>query len=143
MVVSMNEYRYSDIEVGEKETFSAIITEKMMQQFLEITGDVNPLHNDREFAKSHNYPDKVAYGMLTASFLSTMAGVYLPGKNSLIMETQTKFVKPVFCGDTLTIEGKVAEKDDRFQIIILKVTIQNQNHEKVCKAEMKVRVLDE
>ncbi|MBQ9091319.1 MAG: hypothetical protein IJY52_03500, partial [Anaerotignum sp.] len=48
--------------------------------FLAITGDINPLHNDQEFAQKQGHPDKVAFGMLTASFLSTLAGVYLPGR---------------------------------------------------------------
>lgn len=139
----MNEYKYSDITLGMEESFQVTITEQMLESFREITGDNNPLHNEEEFAKKRGYESRVAYGMLTASFLSTLAGVYLPGKNSLIYETQTKFAKPVFIGDVLTIRGTVDELNDLFQVFTMKVVISNQKGEKVLRGKMKVGVLNE
>ena len=78
--------------------------------------------------------------MLTSSFLSTIAGVYLPGKYSLIHSVETKMLKPVLLGDALTIEGVVSEKHDIFQMIVLKVTIKNQNEEKVLKGKMQIGI---
>ena len=105
-----------------EEQFSVTITEQMMQQFREMTGDVNPLHCDETFAKEKGFDGKVAYGMLTASFLSTMAGVYLPGEDSLIQSVEVKFVKPVFPGEEITFTGKVSEVNDTFRFLVLKVT---------------------
>ena len=138
----MNEYKYEEIEVGHKESFTVTITEDMMSSFCAITGDINPLHNDVDYAVSKGHPGKVVYGMLTASLLSTLAGVYLPGKNSLIHEVRIKFSKPVYIGDTLTVEGVVDEKHDVYSLIVLKVMIRNQNGDKVCKATMQVGVDD-
>ena len=139
----MNEYKYSDIVTGMEEHFQVTVTEQMMENFLAITGDVNPLHNDKEFAIRKGYENRVVYGMLTASFLSTLAGVYLPGKNSLIYETQIKFVKPVFPGDELTVSGTVEEKNDLFQVFTMKVVIRNQKGEKVLRGSMKVGILND
>lgn len=139
----MNNYTYEEIEVGHTESFSVTVTEEMMRKFLEITGDVNPLHNDEEYAKGKGNPTRVVYGMLTGSFLSTLAGVYLPGRRSLIQEVKIKYARPVFVGDTLNIEGKVDEKNDTFSLIIIKVVIKNQNNEKVCRATMQVGVTDD
>ena len=139
----MNEYKYSDIVKGMEEHFQVTVTEQMMENFLAITGDVNPLHKDKEFAMRKGYENRVVYGMLTASFLSTLAGVYLPGKNSLIYETQTKFAKPVFPGDELTVSGTVDETNDLFQVFTMKVVIRNQKGEKVLRGSMKVGVLNE
>ena len=118
----MNHYTFEEITVGMEEQFSVTITEQMMQQFREMTGDVNPLHCDETFAKEKGFDTKVAYGMLTASFLSTMAGVYLPGENSLIQSVEVKFVKPVFPGEEITFTGKVSEVNDTFRFLTLKVT---------------------
>jgi 3-hydroxybutyryl-CoA dehydratase len=139
----MNEYSYNEIDVGLTEQFKVTVDEAMLNFFLKITGDVNPLHNDSKFAQSKSYPDRIAYGMLTASFLSTLAGVYLPGKNSLIHSVETKFVNPVFIGDNLLIKGLVTEKNDTFQLLVLKVVITNQKNQKVLKGIMKVGVLNE
>ena len=64
-------YKISDISVGMKESFKRTITAEMMQRFMEITADENPLHVDESYAKSKGFPNRVAYGMLTASFIST------------------------------------------------------------------------
>ena len=136
----MNEYRFDEIEVGQKERFSVTITEEMIEHFRTLTGDVNPLHQDADYAKEKGYPDKVCFGMLTASFLSTMAGVYMPGKYSLIQSVEVKFSKPVFAGDEICFTGKVSEKNDTFRFIKLKVDGVNQNGEKKLKAVMQIGV---
>lgn len=136
----MNEYRFDEIAEGQKESFSVTITEEMIESFRALTGDVNPLHQDADYAKEKGYPDKVCFGMLTASFLSTMAGVYMPGKYSLIQSVEVKFSKPVFAGDEICFTGKVSEKNDTFRFIKLKVDGVNQNGEKKLKAVMQIGV---
>ena len=136
----MNEYRFDEIAEGQKESFSVTITEEMIENFRTLTGDVNPLHQDADYAKEKGYPDKVCFGMLTASFLSTMAGVYMPGKYSLIQSVEVKFSKPVFAGDEICFTGEVSEKNDTFRFIKLKVDGVNQNGEKKLKAVMQIGV---
>ena len=80
----MKEYRFEEISLGLSESFEVEITREMMDKFQDISGDVNPLHNDTEFAKVRGYEDRVVYGMLIASQISTLGGVYLPGKYCLI-----------------------------------------------------------
>ena len=136
----MKEYIYDELYVGQEEAFSVHLTAEMMENFRNITGDLNPLHVDERFARDRGFPDKVAYGMLTASFLSTLAGVYLPGKNSLIHSVSVEFPKPVFVGDTLEIRGIITEKDDRFHVITVKIAIRSQQN-KVCRGSMKIGVI--
>jgi len=138
----MNQYTYDEIKIGMKESFTVTITEEMRDKFREITGDVNPLHNDLEYANSKGHERCVSFGMMTASFLSTLAGVYLPGEKSLIHKTELNFRKPVFIGDTLTITGEVTEKNDTFNMFEMKVTITNQDDVKVVKGSMRVGVLE-
>ena len=112
----MNRYTFEELTVGQTESYSVTVTEDMLAHFLAITGDCNPLHNDAEFAKKKGYPGRVAYGMLTASFLSTLA-------------------------DTLLVSGEVAEKNEHFPVIKLKVVITNQKKEKVLRGSMQIGVL--
>lgn len=139
----MNEYRYNDLEIGMAESFKVTITNKMMESFLDITGDYNPLHLNEDYAKSKSFPQRVVYGMLSASFFSTLGGVYLPGKYCLIQSVETKFVSPIFVGDILRIEGVIKEKNDTVHQVVIKTTIYNQDNVKVCRGEMKVGVLNE
>jgi acyl dehydratase len=50
-----------------------------MERFREDSGDINPLHLDRDYARARGFPDVVVYGLLASSFYSTLVGVYLPG----------------------------------------------------------------
>lgn len=138
----MNTYTYEEIELGHKESFEVTVTEDMQNSFRQITGDINPLHKDEEYAKNKGYANKVVFGMLTASFYSTLAGVYLPGEKSLIHSVEVKFSKPVYVGDVLTIEGKVDEKNDTYRLIRIKASIKNQKGEKVSKASMQIGLID-
>lgn len=137
----MNEYKYADIQIGQEESFEVVINEEMMNSFKEITGDINPLHNDVSYAKEKGFDERIVYGMLTSSFLSTLAGVYLPGKYSLIQNVSLGFSKPVFVGEKLTVTGKVTEKNDTFKFIVLKVLISNEKGEKKIKGNMQIGVI--
>lgn len=136
----MKHYQYDEIKVGMEEKFQIEITEQMLDVFCTLTGDENPLHCDEEYAKEKGKKGRVAYGMLTASFLSTLAGMYLPGEKSLIQSVEVKFLKPVYIGDVLEIKGVVEEKHDVFQRIELKVTATRNGTEKVLKGKMKIGI---
>lgn len=139
----MNRYQLEDISVGMTERFTVTVTDTMLAQFRDMSGDLNPLHNDEAFATARGYKGRVVFGMLCASLYSTLAGVYLPGENCLLHEVSTKFKKPVFVGDTLTVEGTVAEKSDAVNQITVKAVIRNQDSEIVNRAVIKAGVLSE
>lgn len=138
----IREYRYEETAVGTRETFSVTVTEKMLEDFYAITQDNNPLHRDQAYAVQKGYADRVVYGMLTASLFSTLAGVYLPGRYSLIHSVETKFLRPVYVGDELTVSGVVKEKEDACRMLILQLLITNQNGDKVVKGRMQIKMLD-
>lgn len=137
----MKHYSYEEIQIGTKESFTVEITEEMLDSFRSITGDENPMHTDEEFAMSKGYKGRIAYGMLTSSFMSTLAGMYLPGERSLILGVEAEFPKPVFVGDIITFEGEVKEKNDTFNMIVLKVTGRNAEGLKVLRGKMKIQII--
>ena len=139
----MNEYRITDLSAGQQESFTVTVTEDMMAKFRAITGDINPLHVRDDFAKEKGFPQRVAYGMLTASLISTLGGVYLPGKYCLIQGVEIRFAKPVFIGDVLEVTGEAVKVDRDLRYLEIKVTIRNQRNEKVLRGLLKAGVMDE
>lgn len=137
----MNQYTFEEILPGMSESFAVTVTPAMLENFKLDTGDENPLHNDPEFAREQGFEGRVAYGMLTASFLSTLAGVYLPGKWCLIQRVETDFPRPVYPGDTLTVQGTVKEKNEAFHNFTLAVRIRNQAGDTVLRGKMQLGVL--
>ena len=136
----MNHYRLADLTPGVTESFTVTITEEMMAQFYAITGDNSPIHMDADYAAGRGYPGRVVYGMLGASFLSTLAGVYLPGEHCLLHGVDLKFAKPIFIGDTLTVTGVVDEVNGTFREITIKASIVNQDGKKVTRAVIRAGV---
>ena len=141
----MNEYTIEEIQVGMSASFKKLITKEMEDSFRVITGDENPLHKEDDFAleiSGGNINGHAAFGMWTASFYSTVAGMYLPGKYSLIHSfDEISFMKPVFVGDELTVNAEVIDKDEALKMIRLKIIIKNQDNKKVSRAKMKVLVM--
>ena len=71
-----------------------------------------------------------------------MAGMYLPGKYSLIHSIdELSFLAPVFIGDVLEVSGKVIDKNIDLKFIVIKVVIKNQDKKTVSRAKMKVLVM--
>lgn len=129
----MNHYILSELAVGQSESFTVTVTPEMMEDFYRLTGDDSPIHRSEEYAAGRGYPGRVVYGMLGASFFSTLAGVYLPGEHCLLHGVEAKFARPVFIGDTLTVKGTVTEVNDTFKEITVKAEIFNQEGKKVTR----------
>ena len=136
----MKSYRFADIHPGLSHSFQVTVTTEMMEKFRDISGDGNPLHTDKEFASQFGHPERVVYGMLTASFYSTLVGMYLPGMYALFHGADISFVSPVFPGDTLTVSGEVVATHEVFRQVELKASITNQHGKKVSRAKIRTGV---
>ena len=137
----MNNYRFEDLKIGMSESFTVTVTEEMMDSFLSLSGDENPLHVDKEFASSQGYSDRVVYGLLTTSFISKLIGVLLPGRYCLLQGIELKYSKPVYVGDILIVRGVVDELHESVQRMTLKVEIINQDEKKVVKGKVEIGFL--
>ena len=136
----MNTYNIEDLYTGQTEQFETEISFEMFNAFRAVTCDTNPLHCDEGYAKNNGFKGRVAYGMLTASFLSTLAGVFLPGERSIIQSVDVRFPRPVYEGDKLLVRGTVTEIHESVRQITVAVEIKNQRDESVLKGKMKVGV---
>ncbi|HEY8132732.1 MAG TPA: MaoC family dehydratase [Thermoanaerobaculia bacterium] len=103
--------RIEDFHVGQHATFTKKFTEEDMRHFTEITGDVNPLHVDEEFARKTKFGRRVLQGMLTASIFSTMVGMLLPGTGAIYRSQTIKFLLPVYLDETVTAHFVVRSID--------------------------------
>lgn len=122
---------FKEIAVGDTATFTTKVTNEDIVTFATLTEDVNPIHIDEEFAKKTMFKGRIAHGMLTASYISTLIGTLLPGKNVVYLSQNCKFTAPVRVGDTLKVVGEITEKKAQKKIMTLKTNIYNQNDELV------------
>ena len=127
MINTFNELSYDDISIGQQESFMIKITESMVEKFSKLSGDLNPLHMDNEFAKSSSFNKRIVHGMLLASFFSQLIGMKLPGKNALYFSQTLNFRSPCYIDDEIEVIGEVTEKSDSTQIITVSTTIFNKS----------------
>ena len=122
--------KFEDIQIGDSVSLKKSIQEKDVEAFARLTGDTNPLHMDESFAKKTKFGARVSHGMLTSSFVSTLIGMNLPGRGSVLTNISLDFKKPVFIGDTLIASIEVTKKILLIKQIFLKISIGNQ-HSKI------------
>ena len=125
MINTINELKYNDIFIGQQERFMINITESIVEKFSNLSGDLNPLHMDNEFAELSSFNKRIVHGMLLASFFSQLIGMKLPGKNALYFSQTLNFRSPCYIDDQIEVVGEVIEKSDSTQIITVSTTIFN------------------
>jgi acyl dehydratase len=130
-----------DFDVGQHVTLTKTFTGDDVQRFIEITGDVNPLHVDAAFAARTRFGRPVLHGMLTASILSTMVGMLLPGTGAIYRAQTLRFLRPVHAGDTVTAHFVVRSVDRERHRLLIEAWIENADGERVLEGECEAGLL--
>ncbi|HWU27074.1 MAG TPA: MaoC family dehydratase [Rhizomicrobium sp.] len=102
-------YTIDDLKPGMAESFSKTVSEHDIALFGEVSGDTNPVHFDDTFAKNTIFKGRIAHGVLSASYISTVLGMKMPGPGTIFLSLTTRFKAPVRIGDTVTATCKVRE----------------------------------
>jgi len=123
--------RIEDFEPGQHASFTKTFTDEDVRRFIEITGDVNPLHVDDEFAAATQFGRRVIHGMLSASIFSTMVGMLLPGAGAIYRSQTIRFLLPVYVGDTVTAHFVVRSVDRARHRLEIDAWIENEAGERV------------
>lgn len=108
-MADLNGYMLEDLEVGQQATYAKTITEADIVLFAGISGDSNPVHLNQEYAETTMFKGRIAHGMLSAGFISTVLGTKMPGPGTIYMAQNLKFKAPVRIGDTVVATATVKE----------------------------------
>ena len=128
MTDKLSEYTFDKIEIGLSKEFLVTITESMVDDFAELSGDFSPIHMDEKYAESTTFKKRVVHGMLLGSFLSRVDGMYLPGKHALYFSQSMEFRNPCFIGDTVKVSSEVIDKSESTKILKIESKITNQQN---------------
>jgi 3-hydroxybutyryl-CoA dehydratase len=109
MAAAVATHYIEDLEIGQSATYTRTVTEADVQQFGAVSGDLNPLHFDEEYARTTLFRGRIAHGVLSLSYISTVLGTKLPGAGSIFLGATVRFKSPVRIGDTVTAVCTVKE----------------------------------
>ena len=108
-----------DLSVGQAAELTKTVTEKDIQSFAEVTGDVNPVHLDEAYAATTPFKTRIAHGMLSAGYISAVIGTQLPGPGAIYVGQTLRFKRPVKIGDVVTARCTITEIDQEKARIVL------------------------
>ena len=110
-------YTYADLRVGMSfRSPGRTITDADLVAFAGLTGDYSELHTSEVYAKSSQFGRRVAHGMLGLAYAH---GLMWPRTGELretaiafLGISDWKFVGPIFVGDTIFVDYRIAELRD-------------------------------
>lgn len=125
----------NEINLGDKASYSRTITETDVVLFGGVSGDLNPAHFNDEYSKNTIFKGRISHGMLSASYISAVLGMHLPGPGTIYLSQELKFIAPVRFGDTITAMVEVIEKIEDKNRIVLDTICINQHGNTVVKGK--------
>jgi 3-hydroxybutyryl-CoA dehydratase len=123
------------LNIGDTAKFAKTVSESDIYLYAGITGDFNPAHINEDYAKNTFFKTRIAHGMLSAGFISTVIGNELPGTGSIYVKQDLRFLAPVRIGDTITARVEVIEIMDGKNRVRLKTVCVNQEGRQVLDGE--------
>lgn len=115
--------------VGQTCEAKITVTEQDILSFAKLSGDYNPVHIDPEYAKTTIFKKQIAHGALINSYVSTLLGMEMPGKGTIYLSQESRFLKPVFVDDEITVSLKIIEITEKGRAYI-ETCVFNSNGEK-------------
>lgn len=123
-------------------TFSKTVSESDVYLFAGITGDLSPNHVNAEFMKATPYGERVAHGALIVGYMSAASSLavdrglkVIEGMSPVSLGyDRVRFLKPVFFGDTISVNYKVTRTDTQARRSYADISVTNQRGETVAAA---------
>src|SRR3981189_3500452 len=123
-----------DIAIGLRTRFSKTVSESDVYLFAGITGDLDPNHVDEEYCRKTSLGHRVAHGALIIGYTSAASTRILQDFERPMVSVgydRIRFLKPVYFGDTLTIDYVIESIDSARERTIAKIEVKNQKDELV------------
>ncbi len=128
---------YKELQVGDSATYTRTLTEEELILFAAVSGDINPLHLDPEFAAQSIFRERIAHGMWSGALISAALATVMPGPGTIYLEQDLNFRLPVKLDDTLTVKLTVADKLPKNRVVIY-CEVTNQENAMVVSGNAKV-----
>ncbi len=103
---------FEEFELGEAfEAGPRLVTQEDVEAFAAVTGDMNPLHLDPEYAATTRFERPIAHGLLGLSIATALVGDTGLTRGTLIALTglEWTFLAPLYPGTEVSIRLRVAE----------------------------------
>jgi len=129
---------YDELSEGQSCEVERTVSAADIDAFAAASGDRNPLHTDAEFARGAGFSDRIAHGMLLASWISAALAEQLPGRGTVYLRQSLEFRHAAVPGDRLLVRLTVAEKKRRGRVILDCRIVQHDDGREVVRGSAEV-----
>jgi 3-hydroxybutyryl-CoA dehydratase len=102
---------FEELRLGQTAFLERTVGEADVVAFAAVSGDDNPVHLDAAFAAGTPFKERIAHGMLSASYISALLGAHMPGPGAIYLSQTLTFKRPVRLGATVRAEVEIAALD--------------------------------
>lgn len=102
---------FDELSVGQTAEATHVVGVADIEAFAAVSGDVNPVHMDEDYARTTTFGGRIAHGMLAAAYISAVLGNDLPGPGAIYLTQSLRFRRPVKIGDPVTARVTVKTLD--------------------------------
>ena len=134
----LENYPIAELVVGQRANYSKTLTERDVILFAACSGDVNPVHLDKEYAATTPFGEPIGHGMWTGALVSAAIATCLPGPGSVYRSQSLSFKHPVKIGDTVTITLVISEIKERVKLVTIDSEAHNQDGKLIAKGVAEV-----
>src|SRR5271170_3451113 len=106
-------YCFEDLVMGMRETHFKTVSNEDVVGFAELSGVRNPIHLSEHFARKTRFGGRIVHGLYTASLISAVVGMRLPGPGSVYISQSLNFLGPVKIGDVIDVSVEVIELTEK------------------------------
>ena len=111
---------FEELAVGMRDTVSKTVENEDVVGFAELSGDHNPIHLSEHFARKTRFGQRIVHGLYTASLISGVIGMRLPGPGAVYVSQTLNFLGPVKIGDVVDVSVEVVELTPKGRRVRLK-----------------------
>jgi 3-hydroxybutyryl-CoA dehydratase len=129
-------------QIGQSAQDHVIVTEKLIYETADFSGDYNPVHTSEDFARKTQFKSRIAHSLICETLVSKLIGTQLPGAGAVFINISFACLKPVYIGDEIKAVGTIKAIDEERNILDIQVACFNEREELVVESQAKVLYLD-
>jgi acyl dehydratase len=119
-------YSFEEIQEGMAAEREYVIEPSVYDRYLDLFPDRSPVHVDEAYARANGFAGIVMHGAILNGFLSHFVGMHFPGRRSLELSVDIRYLRPSYVGDRVRLQARVSQKLESRRVVVMDLVYRNE-----------------